>query len=81
MNRFEITVNLAEGLHTRPAADIAAACRDTKGKLITPNGEANLSSILSLMTLGVQKGETVLIEIENGFDESLINSIRAILEG
>jgi phosphotransferase system HPr (HPr) family protein len=81
LNRFEITVNLAEGLHTRPAADIVATCRDIKGKLISPNGEASLSSILSLMTLGVQKGETVYVEIENSFDESVVDSIRAILKG
>ena len=81
MNRFEVTVNLAEGLHTRPASEIADVCAKLNGKLISQNGEAELSSILSLMTLGVQKGEIVIIELEDGSEAGVIESIRNILQG
>ena len=81
MNRFEVTVNLAEGLHTRPASEIADICAEVNGRLVSQNGEADLSSILSLMTLGVQKGEIVFIELEVDSKPDLIESIRNILEG
>lgn len=81
MTRFEIKVNLVEGLHTRPASEIAAICSEVSGKMISQNGEAELSSILSLMTLGVQKGEIVFIELAEDFEPELIEAIRNILQG
>lgn len=81
MNRLEITVELAEGLHTRPAGRLAELFMDIEGRMIAKGGEANLSSMLSLMTLGVQKGETVVIETQIEMTDELQTKISQILQG
>ena len=64
MRRFEIRVELEEGLHTRPAGLIAELFESREGRILASSGEAKMSSMLSIMTLGVKKGELLVIETE-----------------
>lgn len=81
MSRIEITIELEEGLHTRPAGLIAEIFDELEGKMIAKNGEAMLSSMLSLMTLGARKGESVIIETPVELTEEIQSKLREILGG
>lgn len=81
MNRIELTIEIAEGLHTRPAGLIAEIFDELDGKMITKTGEAKLSSMLSLMTLGARKGETVIIETPVELTPEIQSKLRSILGG
>jgi catabolite repression HPr-like protein len=65
-----IIVNLADGVHIRPAKEfvkIASVCNSEI--TITKNGKsANGKSILAIMGLAIDKGEEVTL-IANGADE------------
>lgn len=58
-----IVVHVASGLHARPAAVLAAAARHHAAdlRLLKGNREANLRSVVSIMTLEVDAGDTVRI--------------------
>lgn len=81
MSRIEIKVLLEEGLHTRPASRISELFEDIEGRLLAKGGEASLSSMLSMMTLGVEKGESVIIETPIELDEELTQKLLSILQG
>ena len=81
MTRLEFTVQLEEGLHTRPASLLAEIFADSSGKLIVGDRQASLSSMLSLMTLGVRKGESVIIETPDEIEDTIIDQIASILHG
>lgn len=81
MNRIEITIEIEEGLHTRPAGLIAELFDELEGKMITKRGEAKLSSMLSLMTLGVRRGETVIVETPYALSPEIQSKLRLILGG
>jgi len=68
LTRLELKVELEEGLHTRPAGLIAELFENKSGRMLTASGEANISSMLSIMTLGVKKGEIVIIETEQDLE-------------
>lgn len=81
MNRIEIVVGLEEGLHTRPAGLIVELFEGLRGQVVAKNGTAEITSMLSIMTLGIQKGEKVVIETEYALDSELEDKLRKILEG
>ena len=81
MNRIEIKVLLDEGLHTRPASRISELFEGIEGRILAQGGEASLSSMLSMMTLGVEKGENVIIETPIELDEALTQKLIGILQG
>ena len=79
MTRLELVVEIEEGLHTRPAGRIAELFTDIEGQMIAKNGSATLSSMLSIMTLGVKRGETVVIECSQALDNATVQRLRKIL--
>ncbi len=81
MNRIEIKVLIEEGLHTRPASRISELFEGIEGRILTQSGEASLSSMLSMMTLGIEKGENVVIETPIELDEELLQKLIGILQG
>ncbi|VEU70223.1 HPr family phosphocarrier protein [Mycoplasmopsis glycophila] len=70
----EITVKIIDpiGIHARPAQLLTAAASKFKSESkITANGlEANLKSIMNIMTLGVKSGDEVTLKV-SGEDEDL----------
>jgi phosphotransferase system HPr (HPr) family protein len=81
LNRIEIKVLIEEGLHTRPASRISELFEGIEGRILTQSGEASLSSMLSMMTLGIEKGENVVIETPIELDEELLQKLIGILQG
>jgi len=70
MPEHDVTLNNEVGLHARPAAVFSkAAARFTSSVTVVKSGEeANAKSVLSVLKLDIQKGDTVTIRAD-GPDE------------
>lgn len=71
------------GLHARPAAVFvkAAAEQPTKVSIRKPDGRSvDASSILSIMTLGVEQGDEVILSAEGEHAEAALDTLVALLE-
>ena len=62
-------LELPQGLHARPSAKFAQLAQSFKSDivLINENGEVNAKSMLDVLSLGVKKGQEVLL-LANGSD-------------
>lgn len=76
-----VTVKAAEGLHARPAAEFVRLVQES-GLQITvkrlDGRSADGGSILSLLTLGIKRGEVAVIEAQDSA-ETLVNRLEALL--
>ncbi|SDT65328.1 MULTISPECIES: HPr family phosphocarrier protein [Jiangella] len=71
------------GLHARPAAVFvkAAAEQPTKVSIRKPDGDpVDASSILSIMTLGVEQGDQVILSAEGEKADDALDALVALLE-
>ncbi|MDR0412900.1 MAG: HPr family phosphocarrier protein [Dysgonamonadaceae bacterium] len=62
----EIEIKEGDGLHARPAAELAALAR-TFGSSITlsvASKKANAGSIISVLALGLKKGSVATLKVE-----------------
>ncbi|TDD65634.1 HPr family phosphocarrier protein [Jiangella aurantiaca] len=71
------------GLHARPAAVFvkAAAEQPTKVSIRKPDGEpVDASSILSIMTLGVEQGDQVILSADGDKADQALDALVTLLE-
>lgn len=71
------------GLHARPAAVFvkAAAEQPTKVSIRKPDGRpVDASSILSIMTLGVEQGDEVILSAEGEHADGALDALVSLLE-
>lgn len=71
------------GLHARPAAVFvkAAAEQPTKVSIRKPDGDpVDASSILSIMTLGVEQGDEVVLSADGDKADQALDILVALLE-
>ena len=69
----KVTIRNQAGIHCRPSSMILMAAQefpDCKFRVISRNGESDLTSILSLISLGLEKGNEVTIRVEGPSEES-----------
>jgi phosphotransferase system HPr (HPr) family protein len=69
----EFTINCSEGFHLRPAQVLMETATPFQSEIIVEKNadeEADAKSILGLMSLGLEKGEKVVLKI-SGPDENL----------
>ncbi|WP_413316868.1 HPr family phosphocarrier protein [Agrococcus sp. 1P02AA] len=73
-----VTVESAHGLHARPASLFAQAAAKAGSPVTITKGEkqVNAASILSVISLGVSKGDTVTIGSD---DESALDELEQLL--
>ncbi|XZR53262.1 MAG: HPr family phosphocarrier protein [Enterobacteriaceae bacterium] len=66
----EILINIENGLHIRPAAELVREAKKFKSEIIIKynNKKVNVKSLFKLQTLGIIKGDKIIIII-NGEDE------------
>ncbi len=83
----EVKIENETGIHARPASILVDVAHkfESEIKLISQNKEANLKSIISIMSLAIGAGETVKIKAE-GADEKeavakIIDTIKNKLRG
>ncbi len=71
-----LTVQLANGLHARPAARLARAAQGCSSslRLVTESGSADASSLLDILSLGLSFGKEVTIEAsgENAQEDAMM---------
>ena len=82
MKKKEVTINNKIGLHARPASLLInnAVQFDSEMKMIYEGKEANLKSIISLMSLAVGAGEEVTIKVEGKDEDEALSKITSIIE-
>ena len=73
---LQLTVQLANGLHARPAARLARAAQacSSSVRLVTETGSADAASLLDILSLGLSCGKEVTIEAdgENAREDALM---------
>lgn len=83
MHELAITVRLPEGLHARPAAEIASLCNHLESATAARYGgpPVDAKSILSLLTLGAKFGETLVFRLDGRDAEHLLERIEHLVSG
>ena len=71
-----------QGIHCRPSAKIVTEATRYTGtiKVVAEAGDADLRSLLSLVSLGLQEGSTVRIQVTGPDEESVCNRFVVLFE-
>lgn len=72
MKSFEYVITDEVGIHARPAGILAKKAKEYTSKItLTKDGKsAEAQKLMAVMSLGVKKGETVVVSVE-GEDEEV----------
>lgn len=72
-----IVINKSNGLHARPAAELAALAKKFKSSIVLNSGskEANAKSIITLLTLGLKQGSVINLKVEGEDSEDAIQEV------
>lgn len=83
MPERDVTLQNEVGLHARPAAVFSkAAAKFSSSVIVVKSGaEANAKSVLSVLKLDIQKGDTVTIRTEGTDDEEALTELVKLVEG
>lgn len=83
MTEKTVKVKNEAGIHCRPSSKIMQKVLeypDCSFNLETSKGSADLSSILSLMSLGLQKGDKVTVRVEGPEEEKVCSELASLFE-
>ena len=81
MIKKPITVQLAKGLEARPVALLVQVASQYESKIYveTENKKVNAKSIMGMMTLGLNAGESVVVSAEGTDEQAAIENIEKYL--
>ncbi len=81
MIKKQITVQLANGLEARPVALLVQVASQYESKIYveTENKKVNAKSIMGMMTLGLNAGESVVVSAEGTDEQAAIENIEKYL--
>ncbi len=76
------TIQNAQGIHCRPAAEIVKFVAEYSGDITVSSacGACTLRSIMELMTLELYPGTEVLIRVEGSDEEDMCDALVALFE-
>ncbi|MFC6383348.1 HPr family phosphocarrier protein [Nesterenkonia lacusekhoensis] len=76
-----VTVASSSGLHARPAKLFVEAVQGTGSTITLAKGEksVNAASILTVLSLGVEKGDEVTLTAEGGEEEQALDTLEQFL--
>ena len=82
MKKFEYTIKDELGIHARPAGMLAKEAKNYKSTItITKEGKsAEVTRLLSLMSLGVKRGQTIVISVEGEDEDTAFEGVKAFFE-
>lgn len=82
MIRKDFQIKFPEGLHARPAGQFAklAAQFTSKIDIEKDDKKANGKSIMSILTLGIQHGDTIAVTAHGADEEDAIAALSQLLE-
>ncbi len=84
MKQLDIVIQNPTGLHARPAKVFVTMAKGYKSDIRVFNGEkkANAKSLISLLTLGVESGSAIRIEVDGEDEDAALTALeQAILSG
>ena len=81
MIKKPITVQISNGLEARPVAMLVQVASQFESKIQVESGQkvVNAKSIMGMMTLGLDSGESVNLCADGSDEEEAINSIEKYL--
>ena len=81
MIKKPITVQLANGLEARPVALLVQVASQYESKFYveTENKKVNAKSIMGMMTLGLNAGESVVVSADGTDEQAAIENIEKYL--
>ena len=81
MIKKPITVQLANGLEARPVALLVQGASQYESKIYveTENKKVNAKSIMGMMTLGLNAGESVVVSADGTDEQAAIENIEKYL--
>jgi phosphotransferase system HPr (HPr) family protein len=71
------------GIHCRPSSMILMAAQEfstCKFRVISKNGESDLTSILSLISMGLEKGNEITIQVEGPDAKTALEKISGLFD-
>jgi phosphocarrier protein len=76
------TIRNGQGIHCRPSARIVTEASRYSGKITVyaESGEADLRSLLSLVSLGLQENSSVRIRVEGDDEEAVCTKFAELFE-
>lgn len=81
MIKKPITIQIASGLEARPVALLVQVASQYESKIYVENGDVkvNAKSIMGMMTLGLNAGESVIVTAEGKDEQAAIENIEKYL--
>ena len=81
MIKKPITVQLANGIEARPVALLVQVASQYESKIYveTENKKVNAKSIMGMMTLGLNAGESVVVSADGTDEQAAIENIEKYL--
>jgi len=81
MIKKPITIQIASGLEARPVALLVQVASQYESKIYVENGDVkvNAKSIMGMMTLGLNAGESVVVTAEGKDEQAAIENIEKYL--
>lgn len=82
MTEREVIIRNEQGIHCRPAAVILKETKDYEGEIRvrTESGEANLVSVMSLLSLGLEHGRKITIHVDGPDEEKVADKLAELFE-
>ncbi len=79
---FKVDINSENGLHARPAGIIAKIASSFDGEVKIKKGdkEVNAKSIMSIMSLGIQKGDSIVIDVIGEGKELIEEKLKEVFD-
>lgn len=76
-----VIVRIPEGIHARPAAQMAAICSELAFASIARRGEqpVDAKSILGILTLGIKNGETLILRVDGLDAENAMRRLEVLV--
>ena len=78
-----VTIRNHAGIHCRPSSVILEAVgkyNEVEFKVIAPNGESDLSSILGLLSLGLHCDDQATLQVSGANEEEILKEIADLFE-
>ncbi len=78
-----VTIGSKSGLHARPAAVFVQNARGFQSQITLSKNDkiVNGKSILSVLTLGAEQGDRVVLQADGDDAEPAVNKLASLLEG
>ena len=82
MIKKTFTIECEQGFHMRPAQLFMETATPFQSEItvIKEDDETNAKSILGLMSLGLEKGSEILVQIEGSDEEKAMEAVQALVD-